>query len=134
MEGVVRVVEQLERRAFAERLAHRLELIEFCERKSFGGRMTSQAQAEAPLEGVRGLIFLGFPLHPAGKPSQARAEHLARVAVPMLFLQGTRDAPPANSGSFGTCARAAATAARTAACATFGGSGRLPPASMKGNW
>ena len=60
--------------------------------KSFGGRMTSQAQAASPLEGVRGLIFLGFPLHPAGKPSQERAEHLARVEVPMLFLQGTRDA------------------------------------------
>lgn len=60
--------------------------------KSFGGRMTSQAQAEAPLASVRGLIFLGFPLHPAGKPSQDRAEHLSRVDVPMLFLQGTRDA------------------------------------------
>lgn len=59
--------------------------------KSFGGRMTSTAQAEAPLEGVRGLVFLGFPLHPPGKPSVARAEHLANVHVPMLFLQGTRD-------------------------------------------
>ena len=59
--------------------------------KSFGGRMTSQAQATAPLEGVRGLAFLGFPLHPAGKPSSDRARHLADVHVPMLFLQGTRD-------------------------------------------
>jgi predicted alpha/beta-hydrolase family hydrolase len=59
--------------------------------KSFGGRMTSQAQADAPLPDVRGLVFLGFPLHPAGKPSDERAAHLADVAVPMLFLQGTRD-------------------------------------------
>lgn len=59
--------------------------------KSFGGRMTSQAQALAPLTGVRGLVFLGFPLHPAGKPSDARAAHLADVHVPMLFVQGTRD-------------------------------------------
>jgi predicted alpha/beta-hydrolase family hydrolase len=59
--------------------------------KSFGGRMTSQAQAAAPLAGVRGLAFLGFPLHPAGKPSSDRAKHLAEVHVPMLFLQGTRD-------------------------------------------
>jgi uncharacterized protein len=59
--------------------------------KSFGGRMTSQAQATAPLDGVRGLAFLGFPLHPAGKPSGERAKHLADVHVPMLFLQGTRD-------------------------------------------
>ena len=59
--------------------------------KSFGGRMTSQAQARAPLPGVRGLAFLGFPLHPAGKPSQDRAAHLFDVQIPMLFLQGTRD-------------------------------------------
>jgi uncharacterized protein len=59
--------------------------------KSFGGRMTSQAQAKAPLPGVRGLAFLGFPLHPAGQPSHARAEHLFDVHIPMLFLQGTRD-------------------------------------------
>jgi len=59
--------------------------------KSFGGRMTSQAQAAAPLPGVRGLIFLGFPLHPAGRPSQDRAKHLGDVRVPMLFLQGSRD-------------------------------------------
>jgi predicted alpha/beta-hydrolase family hydrolase len=59
--------------------------------KSFGGRMTSQAQAHGPLAGVRGLVFLGFPLHPPGRPSVDRAEHLAAVKVPMLFLQGTRD-------------------------------------------
>jgi len=59
--------------------------------KSFGGRMTSQAQAFDPLPGVRGLAFLGFPLHPPGQPSESRAEHLARVQIAMLFLQGTRD-------------------------------------------
>lgn len=59
--------------------------------KSFGGRMTSQAQAGAPLPGVRGLAFLGFPLHPAGKPGSERGEHLFDVHTPMLFLQGTRD-------------------------------------------
>jgi predicted alpha/beta-hydrolase family hydrolase len=59
--------------------------------KSFGGRMTSQAQATTPLAGVRGLAFLGFPLHPAGKPSDARAKHLSDVHLPMLFIQGTRD-------------------------------------------
>ena len=60
--------------------------------RSFGGRMTSQAQAIAPLPGVRGLAFLGFPLHPAGKPSTDRAKHLAEIRIPMLFMQGTRDA------------------------------------------
>ena len=60
--------------------------------KSFGGRMTSQAQAIAPLDGVKGLVFLGFPLHPAKKPSRDRADHLKDIKVPMLFLQGTRDA------------------------------------------
>ncbi|HTX48718.1 MAG TPA: alpha/beta family hydrolase, partial [Caulobacteraceae bacterium] len=59
--------------------------------KSFGGRMTSQAQAIEPLPAVRGLVFFGFPLHPAGKPGIERATHLARVAIPMLFLQGTKD-------------------------------------------
>jgi uncharacterized protein len=59
--------------------------------KSFGGRMTSQAQAIAPLAGVHGLAFLGFPLHPSGKPSNDRAKHLADVHIPMLFVQGTRD-------------------------------------------
>ncbi len=59
--------------------------------KSFGGRMTSQAQSVRPLPRVAGLAFFGFPLHPAGKPSVSRAEHLDAIAVPMLFLQGTRD-------------------------------------------
>jgi predicted alpha/beta-hydrolase family hydrolase len=59
--------------------------------KSFGGRMTSQAQAIAPIPGVHGLAFFGFPLHPAGKPSSDRARHLSDIDVPMLFLQGTRD-------------------------------------------
>jgi predicted alpha/beta-hydrolase family hydrolase len=60
--------------------------------RSFGGRMTSQAQAGEPLKGVAGLAFLGFPLHPAKRPSRDRAKHLADVTIPMLFLQGTRDA------------------------------------------
>jgi predicted alpha/beta-hydrolase family hydrolase len=59
--------------------------------KSFGGRMTSQAEASEPLPGVVGLAFLGFPLHAPGKPSDDRAAHLAAIKVPMLFLQGTRD-------------------------------------------
>jgi predicted alpha/beta-hydrolase family hydrolase len=59
--------------------------------RSFGGRMTSQTQAETPLAAVRGLAFLGFPLHPAKKPSEDRAQHLFQVHIPMLFLQGTRD-------------------------------------------
>ncbi len=76
--------------ADAARLAPDLPL--FAGGRSFGGRMTSQAQADMPLPGVRGLVFLGFPLHPAGRPGTERAEHLARVAVPMLFVSGTRDA------------------------------------------
>jgi predicted alpha/beta-hydrolase family hydrolase len=60
--------------------------------KSMGGRMTSQAAAQRPLDGVRGLVFFGFPLHPPKQPGTKRAEHLAKVTVPMLFLQGTRDA------------------------------------------
>jgi uncharacterized protein len=59
--------------------------------RSFGGRMASQAQATSPLPGVRGLAFLSFPLHPAKRPSEQRAEHLAQVTIPMLFLQGDRD-------------------------------------------
>ena len=59
--------------------------------KSMGGRMTSNAMAHGPLEGVRGLVFLGFPLHPPKRPGIARAEHLTQVQAPMLFLQGTRD-------------------------------------------
>jgi len=59
--------------------------------KSMGGRMSSRAAAASPLEDVAGLAFLGFPLHPAGQPGISRAEHLAKVSVPLLFLQGTRD-------------------------------------------
>jgi hypothetical protein len=76
--------------AAARELARDLPL--FAGGKSFGGRMTSQAQAAAPLEGVGGLVLLSFPLHPAGKPSVERAAHLAKVAVPMLFVQGSKDA------------------------------------------
>lgn len=75
--------------AEAARLCPGLKL--FAGGKSFGGRMTSQAQSKSPLPGVRGLAFLGFPLHAAKKPSSERAEHLAGIAVPTLFLQGTRD-------------------------------------------
>ena len=71
------------------RLVPRIPL--FAGGKSFGGRMTSQAQAESPLPGVSGLVFLGFPLHPPGRPSDERGGHLLDVQVPMLFLQGTRD-------------------------------------------
>jgi len=67
------------------------DLALFAGGKSYGGRMTSQAQAESPLPAVRGLMFLGFPLHPPGKPSDERAEHLFDVRIPMLFLQGSRD-------------------------------------------
>jgi predicted alpha/beta-hydrolase family hydrolase len=74
----------------AAKRAPRLPL--FAGGKSFGGRMTSQAQALAPMPSVHGLVFFGFPLHPAGKPSAERADHLASIRVPMLFLQGTRDA------------------------------------------
>jgi predicted alpha/beta-hydrolase family hydrolase len=76
--------------AEAARLAPAVPLI--AGGRSFGGRMTSQAQSIAPLAGVRGLAFLAFPLHPAGQPSETRATHLAKIEVPMLFLQGTRDA------------------------------------------
>jgi len=73
----------------AARLLPNLRL--FAGGKSFGGRMTSQAQAASPLPGVCGLIFLGFPLHPPGQPSTERAKHLFEVQIPMLFLQGDRD-------------------------------------------
>ena len=76
--------------AAAERLAPGLPL--FAGGRSYGGRMTSQAQAKAPLPNVRGLIFFAFPLHPAGKPGDERADHLSDVALPMLFLQGANDA------------------------------------------
>jgi predicted alpha/beta-hydrolase family hydrolase len=75
--------------AEALRLAPSLRLV--AGGRSFGGRMTSQAQALAPLPGVSGLAFFAFPLHPAGRPSQERADHLSDVKIPMLFLQGTRD-------------------------------------------
>jgi predicted alpha/beta-hydrolase family hydrolase len=75
--------------AAARKLAPSLPLI--AGGKSFGGRMTSQAQASSPLEEVRGLVFLGFPLHPPGQPADTRGEHLMQVQIPMLFLQGTRD-------------------------------------------
>ena len=76
--------------AEASKLAADLPL--FAGGRSFGGRMTSQAQADSSLPEVRGLAFLGFPLHPAGKPGIERAEHLSRVQVPMLFVSGARDA------------------------------------------
>jgi predicted alpha/beta-hydrolase family hydrolase len=79
------------RAACAEAQARWAGLPLFAGGKSFGGRMTSQAEAAAPLAGVRGLVFVGFPLHPAGKPAKSRADHLAQVGKPMLFLQGTRD-------------------------------------------
>jgi len=79
------------RAAVAEAARRLPDIPLFAGGKSFGGRMTSQAQALSPLPGVRGLVFIGFPLHPAGKPSDERAAHLSDVSVPMLFLQGTRD-------------------------------------------
>jgi predicted alpha/beta-hydrolase family hydrolase len=79
------------RAAVAEASRRVPELALFAGGKSFGGRMTSQAQAASPLSGVRGLVFLGFPLHPPGRPSDERAKHLFAVQIPMLFMQGTRD-------------------------------------------
>ena len=79
------------RAAVAEALRRLPELPLFAGGRSFGGRMTSQAQAASPLPRVRGLVFLGFPLHPAGAPSTERAVHLDDVRIPMLFLQGTKD-------------------------------------------
>jgi hypothetical protein len=79
------------RAAVAEAHKRLPELPLFAGGKSFGGRMTSQAQAQAPLDAVRGLVFFGFPLHAAGKPSDQRAAHLFQVSVPMLFLQGNKD-------------------------------------------
>jgi uncharacterized protein len=79
-------------RAAVQEAAARLPNVPlFAGGKSFGGRMTSQAQAAEPLAQVRGIVFVGFPLHAAGKPSTERANHLADVKLPMLFLQGTRD-------------------------------------------
>lgn len=88
---VPRIAHATVRAAVAEAGRQLPGLALFAGGKSFGGRMTSQAQALSPLPGVRGLVFLGFPLHPAGKPADERAAHLSDVAVPMLFLQGTRD-------------------------------------------
>jgi uncharacterized protein len=79
------------RAAVAEANKRFPELPLFAGGKSFGGRMTSQAQVEAALDRVRGLVFFGFPLHAAGKPSDQRAAHLFQVVVPMLFLQGSKD-------------------------------------------
>ena len=84
-----KVAQAAVREAVAEAAKTKLPL--FAGGKSFGGRMTSQAQAESPLPGVKGLIFLGFPLHAPGKPSEERAKHLFDIKIPMLFLQGTRD-------------------------------------------
>src|SRR5258706_8318858 len=97
-------MEQGSRRPDAPKLAHavvRAAVLEasrlvpglalFAGGKSFGGRMSSQAQALSPLPGVRGLVFLGFPLHPSGEPSDERGKRLFEVQIPMLFLQGTRD-------------------------------------------
>ncbi|MBN8940925.1 MAG: dienelactone hydrolase family protein [Rhizobiales bacterium] len=80
------------RAAVAEAGRRAPDLPLFAGGRSFGGRMTSQAQALSPLPGVRGLVFFAFPLHPAGKPSTDRAAHLSEIALPMLFLQGTHDA------------------------------------------
>ena len=80
------------RAAAAEAVRLVPDLPMFAGGRSFGGRMTSQAQADAPIPGIEGLAFLGFPLHPAGKPGIERAEHLARIEVPMLFVSGDRDA------------------------------------------
>lgn len=98
------------RAAVAEAARHGLPL--FAGGRSFGGRMTSQAQAGRPLPGVRGLVLFAFPLHPAGKPSDARAAHLATVEIPMLFMQGTRDA-------LARCDLLEATVARLGARATL---------------
>jgi len=87
-----RVAHAAVRAAVAEAAKRAEKLPLFAGGKSFGGRMTSQAQALAPLAGVHGLVFFGFPLHPAGAPSTERAEHLKDISIPLLFLQGTRDA------------------------------------------
>jgi predicted alpha/beta-hydrolase family hydrolase len=87
-----RVAHAAVRAAVAEAARLGPDLPLFAGGRSFGGRMTSQAQAESALPGVRGLAFLGFPLHPAGKPGIERADHLEQVRVPMLFVSGDRDA------------------------------------------
>jgi predicted alpha/beta-hydrolase family hydrolase len=85
------VAEAAVREVWATACARFADLARFAGGKSFGGRMTSRAHAAAPLAGVRGLIFLGFPLHPPDKPGIERAEHLASAAGPLLFVQGDRD-------------------------------------------
>ncbi len=87
-----RIAHAAVRSAAARALELAPDLPLFAGGRSFGGRMTSQAQAIEPMAGVQGLAFLGFPLHPAGKPGVERAEHLERVDVPMLFVSGDRDA------------------------------------------
>jgi len=87
-----RVAHAAVRAAAAEAGRQAPDLPLFAGGRSFGGRMTSQAQADSPLPGVRGLAFLGFPLHAAGKPGIDRADHLAQVHIPMLFVSGSRDA------------------------------------------
>lgn len=87
-----RIAHSAVRAAVAQAAVLAPDLPLFAGGRSFGGRMTSQAQAESPLPGVRGLAFLGFPLHPAGKPGVERAEHLSQVRIPMLFVSGDRDA------------------------------------------
>ena len=85
------LLEATVRAAVAEAARRAPDLALFAGGKSMGGRMTSRAQADAAMPGVRGLVVVGFPLHPPGTPGTTRAEHLARVSLPMLFLQGTRD-------------------------------------------
>lgn len=86
------VAHEAVRAAFAQASRQADGLPLFAGGRSFGGRMTSQAHAQAPLEGARGLVFFAFPLHPAGKPADVRAEHLSQIRIPMLFVQGSRDA------------------------------------------
>jgi predicted alpha/beta-hydrolase family hydrolase len=85
------VAEAAVREVWRAAAAHARGLPRFAGGKSFGGRMTSRAHAAEPLADLRGIAFLGFPLHPAGKPGTERAEHLAQAAGPLLFVQGTRD-------------------------------------------
>ena len=87
-----RIAHAAVRAAAAEALRLAPDLPLYAGGRSFGGRMTSQTQADDPLPGVRGLAFLGFPLHPSGKPGIERAEHLSKIQIPMLFVSGDRDA------------------------------------------
>jgi hypothetical protein len=85
------VAEQAVREVWAAARAHAGELPMFAGGKSFGGRMTSRSHAAVPLDGLRGIAFLGFPLHPPDKPGIERAEHLVQASGPLLFVQGDRD-------------------------------------------